>query len=555
MNVGIGVHLGKSLEQTNIIDYNIETQDVILYGETEDEKHSFKFDTILTSEDENEKIFEKMNFSSLIDSIFQGFNAIIFGFGQTISNKSEILFGNETNNGISLIAINYINKKVKELINQKCVVKMKFYEIWQEKIFDLLNESSNEKVELEINENSSKGIFINNLISIEINENDKLSEKISSANKRRHRAHNSESKVSPFSNAILTIEIEREIEGFFFSNTQIHFIDIAGSESNKLSSQIHFHPTERFSLSFSMKSFINYISNLENDEKFAVTSYHKSVIFRLIKNSLTGTSQISGILSVNNSSECFHENLRNLKWASQYKEALRKTRINHYDERKITINNYKKTISELCSTIQKVQNQLVQLRMEKSGITSLPESSLTSRATHEKQMKIQEEEKKILFENQCMKVFVERNDLRKELNELSKQVKILLNEKASFLKLIKKTSDKSPENLESRVMALNEELSRKTKIGIELSQKLQANERLSQEILSRSSQEANHFAKLINCHQKLEQNIVKLEKHSQRQDETIYNLFSLVQESDLTEILSAESKNYLTRIKHLLPVQ
>ena len=119
------------------------------------------FDNIISESQTNNDLFEniiKQNMASLL----KGINISIIAYGQTNSGKTFTIKGEpKENDGLIFLCIkeifNLLNSK--ESLITKPVVKISYYEIYNETINDLIDTN---KKNLEIKD-CPKGIYINNL--------------------------------------------------------------------------------------------------------------------------------------------------------------------------------------------------------------------------------------------------------------------------------------------------------------------------------------------------------------------------------------------------------
>ena len=112
-------------------------------------------------------------------------------------------------------------------------ISMAYFEIYNEKLFDLLIDSKNQTKEqdLVIKENAGT-IIVENLTWIPITDFTQFSNYYAKAVKQRRVGETKLNRLSSRSHAILTIKIERK-EGDRKYISKIHLIDLAGSEDNR----------------------------------------------------------------------------------------------------------------------------------------------------------------------------------------------------------------------------------------------------------------------------------------------------------------------------------
>lgn len=125
-----------------------EDRHTITLKKTDDEKskaEDFTFDR--TFGDTNQKqVFEAVGFD-LVSCVIQGFNTCIFAYGQTSAGKSHSMVGTKTDIGViprTCAGIfhcldNLVNSSVGGKTVTGAVVEASYYEIYNEKIQDLLN--------------------------------------------------------------------------------------------------------------------------------------------------------------------------------------------------------------------------------------------------------------------------------------------------------------------------------------------------------------------------------------------------------------------------------
>ena len=194
------------------------------------EEHRFTFDRAYSDDSSNQEIYEEM-LKSMINAAFQKTKITCFAFGQTGSGKTYTMLGNNHIKNdknpqvpglylLSCIDIFY-NLQKKEFSNLEIWVS--FYEIYCNKLFDLLN---NKNV-LQAREDGKGNICIVGLVEKNTKNIQELLDIIDNGLNSRTVGITGANLDSSRSHAILQISI-RTRQGEKYS--KISFIDLAGSE-------------------------------------------------------------------------------------------------------------------------------------------------------------------------------------------------------------------------------------------------------------------------------------------------------------------------------------
>ncbi|CAG5106520.1 Oidioi.mRNA.OKI2018_I69.chr1.g2881.t1.cds [Oikopleura dioica] len=110
------------------------------------ENMPFRFDYVFDLEDDNRKVYE-YTAKPLVESIFRGSRATCFAYGQTGSGKTHTMGGEfsgknqNCSNGIYAFAAEDVFKKLRQPMYQHLKLTVSFFEIYANKVFDLLNGS------------------------------------------------------------------------------------------------------------------------------------------------------------------------------------------------------------------------------------------------------------------------------------------------------------------------------------------------------------------------------------------------------------------------------
>ncbi|MCQ2818468.1 MAG: kinesin family protein [archaeon] len=326
-----------------------------------------KYDKVFFESSTQEDVFNYVNFCT--KEAIQGINCSLITYGQTGSGKTYTMFGKEwTNNEnmekpgeIATDEYNFIynemlidpfsesngliprmlNNILTEISEKNFSVYCSFIQIYNEKIYDLLDvnslvdkkEKKNFRVAgkndfttvnpisqrpLEIREDRHKGIYIDGLTQNPVeNLYDCINYLKIGENLRKKRQTN-KNELSSRSHTVFMMDLfsnERDENGGTVSS-RIHFCDLAGSEKfdqNFKYNKIHFN--EMRNINKSLCTLANVINALTNKSSFV--PYRESKLTQILQNSLGGSSRTVIIATISPSIENYEETISTLQFAKR----------------------------------------------------------------------------------------------------------------------------------------------------------------------------------------------------------------------------------------------
>ena len=166
----------------NLLNVDLDSSTISIFQQDNNTKKNYSFDKILTEEHSQQDVFEQLQIPGLIGKVVDGFHATVFAYGQTGSGKTFTMEGYEykdpeklnnpdnragkvqvsntdhLNNGLSVRAIVDAFKQAEEASKSKHItISCSFLQIYNEKVFDLLNTS---KIKKKINGRPAEGLKI-----------------------------------------------------------------------------------------------------------------------------------------------------------------------------------------------------------------------------------------------------------------------------------------------------------------------------------------------------------------------------------------------------------
>jgi kinesin family protein 2/24 len=283
-------------------------------------KH-FRFDYAFDEICSNELVY-KYTAKPLVKTIFEGGMATCFAYGQTGSGKTHTMGGNfrgktqDYNNGIyAMVArdvFNFLNSpKYKEL---NVVVRASFFEIYNEKVFDLLAE----RKELRVLEDKNHKVQIKDLAEKTVNSVDEIVKLIRKGNTARRTGKTSANSNSSRSHAVFQIVLRssrtNRIHGKF------SLIDMAGNERGSVTTSAKRESkNERGKINMSLLALKKCIRALAGKDNYP--SFRDSKLTLVLRDSFLGENARTCMISMISPgmSSC-EQSLNTLRYANGVKQ-------------------------------------------------------------------------------------------------------------------------------------------------------------------------------------------------------------------------------------------
>ncbi|VEN64102.1 unnamed protein product, partial [Callosobruchus maculatus] len=101
----------------------------------------YTFDHVFDQDCTNTNVYTTV-VSPLVESFMEGFNATIFTYGQTSSGKTHTILGSKSEDGLFDLVVKDIFHYVSATTDKKYLIRCSYFEIYNEKINDLLEKSN-----------------------------------------------------------------------------------------------------------------------------------------------------------------------------------------------------------------------------------------------------------------------------------------------------------------------------------------------------------------------------------------------------------------------------
>ena len=321
------------------------------------------FDYVFSPFIGQEEIFNNTT-KFLIDKIINGFNATVFAYGVTGAGKTYTMLGNDENPGIMVWTFRELYKKINEYKNREYLIKIRYVEIYNENIRDLLNNKNEKNENLELREDPEEGIIINNITEIITNSINEILHLLKKGNKNRTVEETDANKTSSRSHAILQIKVSFKEKNSENNHNEVKFgklnlIDLAGSERAGTTKNRGLRLIEGANINKSLLTLGNCINALadknQNGRKIYIP-YRDSKLTRLLKDSLGGNSRTVMIANISPFIYNFDDTYNTLKYAERAKCIKTRVKINIANNNKS--NDFIQLIKSINNRLHKLGNQI-----------------------------------------------------------------------------------------------------------------------------------------------------------------------------------------------------
>ncbi|KAM7447173.1 the TRAFAC class myosin-kinesin ATPase superfamily [Porites harrisoni] len=304
-----------------------------------------------------EKLYKLMG-QPLLNSAFEGYNTCLFAYGQTGSGKSYSIMGQGDELGILPRFCEELFERIKCWNELQFTVEISYFEIYNEKIHDLLAPSKkkdSKKTQLRVREHPILGPFVQDLSTYTASSYADVESWLAVGNSIRATAATGMNDKSSRSHSVFTMvmtqtktEIFEDSETQMTTTSKINLIDLAGSEraSQVLNDQViktqeiaALRLKEGGSINKSLHTLGKVISLLSDREthtkKKLYIPYRDSTLTWLLKDSLGGNSKTTMIANISPASISFGESLSTLRYAQRARTIVNRAIINEDPNAKI----------------------------------------------------------------------------------------------------------------------------------------------------------------------------------------------------------------------------
>lgn len=285
----------------------------------------------------------------LVRAALDGYDAVVFAYGQTASGKTFTLFGDEKGQEAGIIprAVRDIFRGIKQSsARREYLLRASYLEIWNEVVKDLLEPSNVPQVRDDKRKRGGKGTTVQPLREEIVTSPEQVGELLARGQANRHVGATDWNERSSRSHTCFKITIEsweRDAGAGDAAETRLGkkvtvselcLIDLAGSE--KYVSQGSDRRAEGAHINKSLLTLGKVIYALSEKSSSpnsagAHIPYRDSKLTRILQNSLSGNARVAVVCTINPNPSAVDESLSTLNFAKRIKKVGLNARRNKVD--------------------------------------------------------------------------------------------------------------------------------------------------------------------------------------------------------------------------------
>ncbi|KAJ1021366.1 hypothetical protein NDA18_005604 [Ustilago nuda] len=345
----------------------------------------FTFDSIQTGSS-NRPVYITVA-RPLIRAALDGYDAVVFAYGQTASGKTFTLSGDEKGEEAGIIprAVRDIFRGIKQSsARREYLLRSSYLEIWNEVVKDLLEPSNIPQVRDDKRKRGGKGTTVQPLREEIVTSPSQVRELLSRGQANRHVGATDWNERSSRSHTCFKITIEsrdRNIPadvGKKVTVSELCLIDLAGSE--KYISQGGERRMEGSHINKSLLTLGKVIYALSERNSGTHIPYRDSKLTRILQNSLSGNARVAVVCTLNPTPNAVEESLSTLKFAKRIKKVGLNAKKNEFGvggeigaEAQALILRYQTEADALRKMVLDLQQQKVEETVGEERIRELQE--------------------------------------------------------------------------------------------------------------------------------------------------------------------------------------
>lgn len=256
----------------------------------------YLFDKVFKPNATQEKVYSEAA-KSIVADVLAGYNGTIFAYGQTSSGKThtmEGVIGDPGKQGIIPRIVNDIFNHIYTMeMNLEFHIKVSYYEIYMDKIRDLLDVS---KINLSVHEDKNRVPYVKGATERFVSSPEEVFEVIEEGKSNRHIAVTNMNEHSSRSHSVFLINVKQEnLENQKKLSGKLYLVDLAGSEKVSKTGAEGTVLDEAKNINKSLSALGNVISALADGNKSHIP-YRDSKLTRILQESLGGNARTTIVI-------------------------------------------------------------------------------------------------------------------------------------------------------------------------------------------------------------------------------------------------------------------
>lgn len=311
------------------------------------EGQKWPYDHVFGDDCNNEVVFNTLA-KPLVASALDGYNTVLFMYGQTSSGKTFTLFGAKGTRGLVDHSLQEVHKGVHEAEDQEFVIRMMFVELYNEELRDLLHDPETEgpAPKLGIVDDPVLGPLIQNITEKSFTTVEEMRGYLDAGDNRRQfgvtnmNAHSSRShvmvrlniesrKVAKKSSTPIRLNWGKDKPNCY---STLNLVDLAGSERANKSGTSGQSLREGSFINQSLLTLGTVISTLSKGKGGKHIPYRDSKLTRLLSSALGGNAKTCMITCISPASGNIQESYSTLRFAQRAKEIVNHAAKNELDD-------------------------------------------------------------------------------------------------------------------------------------------------------------------------------------------------------------------------------
>ncbi|XP_055526887.1 kinesin heavy chain-like [Wyeomyia smithii] len=401
----------------------------------------YLFDKVFKPSATQEKVYNEAA-KSIVSDVLAGYNGTIFAYGQTSSGKThtmEGVTGDPIKQGIIPRIVDDIFNHIYSMeVNLEFHIKVSYYEIYLDKIRDLLDVS---KVNLSVHEDKNRVPYVKGVTERFVSSPEDVFEVIEQGKSNRHIAVTNMNEHSSRSHSVFLINVKQEnLENQKKLSGKLYLVDLAGSEKVSKTGAEGTVLDEAKNINKSLSALGNVISALADDKKTHIP-YRDSKLTRILQESLGGNARTTIMICCSPASFNEAETKSTLEFGRRAKTVKNVVCVNEEltaEEWKRRYEREKEKNARLKGKIEKLEVELMRWRAgetvnveEQFDLLDITEVTLSNidvlleKPETANNLTMASVDERAFLENECERLYQQLDDKDEEINQQSQHVEKL----------------------------------------------------------------------------------------------------------------------------------